>query len=96
MAANATHMNAEDRTKLLGLLKDIEDFFDVNIGDWYTEPIDIAINPNSKSFNCKYYSVPRINKENFYKELEISVEIGLLTKVQQFRYSTPVLIIPKK
>ena len=56
--ANATHMNAEDRTHLQGLLKDFEVLFDVTIGYWDTDPINLELNPDSKPFNCKYYPFP--------------------------------------
>ena len=47
-------------------------------------------------FNSRYYSVPRIDKKTFLKELKILVEIGVLTPVQQSQYGTPVFIFPKK
>ena len=31
VAAKKTHMNSDERTKLLGLIKDFEDLFDINI-----------------------------------------------------------------
>ena len=55
---NANHMNAEDRTHLQGLLKDFEVLFDVTIGYWDTDPINLELNPDSKPFNCKYYPFP--------------------------------------
>ena len=36
VANNTTHMNAEERTQILRLLKDFEDLFDVTLGDWDT------------------------------------------------------------
>ena len=62
---NETQRNAEGRTLLLSLLEDFEDFFDVTLGYWATEPVDLDLNQYSKPFNSKYYPVPRINKENF-------------------------------
>ena len=47
-------------------------------------------------FNSRYYSVPRIDKKTFLKELKILVEIGVLTPVQQSQYGTPVFIIPNE
>ena len=89
-------MNSEERTQLLRLLKYFEDLFDRNIGDWDTETADLELKPYSKTFNCKYYLVPRINKYTFLKDLESLVEIGVLTPVQQSQYSTPVFSIPNK
>ena len=41
VAANAIHMNAEDRTKLLRLLQYFEDLLDGTLGDWETEPTNL-------------------------------------------------------
>ena len=65
VAANATNLNDEDITQLLRLLKDFEDFFGGTLGDWDTEPTDLELNPDSKPFYCKHYTVPRIKKENY-------------------------------
>ena len=54
VAANATQMNAEERTQLQGLLKDFEDLFDGALGEWDTEPTDLEFKPNSKPSNYKY------------------------------------------
>ena len=72
------------------------DLFDGTLGDWATEPVDLELNPDPKPFNSRYYTVPRINKNFFEKELKRLVEIGVPTPVQQRKYGTPVFIIPKK
>ena len=59
VAANATHMNAEDRTQLIGLFKDFEYLFYGTIVYWDIEPLNLGLNSDSKPFNCKYYPVPR-------------------------------------
>ena len=93
VAANANQLNDEDITEVLRLLEYFEELFVGTIGHFDTEIVDLEIHPDSKSFNCKYYPVLRINKETFCKELQCLVKIGLLTTVQ---YSTPVIIFPKK
>ena len=70
---NTTHLNAAERTQLIRILKYFEDLFDGTLGDWYTDPVDLELNPGSKPFNSKYYPVPRINKEAFCKELKLLV-----------------------
>ena len=67
VAANATNLNAEERTQLLRCIQYFEDFFDGTLGDWDTDPINLELNPESNLFNCKYHLVPRINMENFCK-----------------------------
>ena len=79
---NATQMNNEERTQLPRLLQYFEDQSDVTLGDWYAEPVNLELNPDSKLFNCKYYLVPRIDKEKFCKEIQHLVKIEVLTPQQ--------------
>ena len=60
VADNATQLNHEERTQLIRLLKDIEELFDANIGEWGTETINMELNPDPKPFNYRYYPVPII------------------------------------
>ena len=89
-------MNAEERTQLLRLLKKFKDLFYGTLGDWDTEPVKLELNPGSKPFNSKYYLIPRINKDTFYKYLKRLVKIGVLTQAQPSKYGTPVFTIPNK
>ena len=74
---NITYANAElesaasnkQKTQLISIPKYFEDLFNVTLGYWDTEPVNLELNPNSKPFNCKYYPVPRTNKDNFHKDL---------------------------
>ena len=75
VVSNITHMNAEEITQILGRLKYFGSLFGSNIRDWDTEPVNIDLNTYYKQFNCKYYPVPRINKETIGKELQQLVEI---------------------
>ena len=42
---NDSHMNSEERTLLLSLIKDFEDFFDGTLGERATEPVDLELKP---------------------------------------------------
>ena len=55
VSANSTHMNAEERTRLLRLLKYFEDLFDGTLGDGDKDTVQLELNTNYKQFNCKYY-----------------------------------------
>ena len=81
---------------LLSLIEDFEDLFDITLGNWGTGPVNLELNPYSKPFNRRYYSVPIFNKENFRKEFKLLVEIIVLTLVHQSQYSATAFIIPKK
>ena len=96
VAYNSTQLNNEEITQLLRLLGYLEDLFDGTLGDWDTDPVDLDLKPDSKTFNSKYYPAPIINKETFCKYLKCLVKIGVLTPVQQSQCGTPISIMPKK
>ena len=79
---NYIQLNAEERNLLLSFLDDFEDFFDGTLSDWATEPVELELNPYTKTFNSIYYPVPRINKKTFRNEIKRLLEIGVLTPVQ--------------
>ena len=81
---------------LLHPIKDSEELFDGTPGKWNTDPVEIDLNPDSKTPISRYYPVPHINKETFRKEIIHLIEIVVLTLVQQSEYGTPVFIIAKK
>ena len=83
-------------TQQLRLLQYFGELFNGTIGDWDTDHADLELKPYSKPVNCKYYPVPRINKETFRKDLQRLVKMGVLTPVQQSQYDTNVFIVPKK
>ena len=96
VAANATQLNAEERTQILRILQNYEDSSDGTLGDWVTDIVNLEINTDSKPFNFKYYMVPIINKEIFCNDLQCLVKIELLTPARQSQYGTPEFIIPNK
>ena len=96
VANNTTQLNSEERTQLLRILQKFEDLFDGNLAGWDTEPIDLELNLGSKPFNCKYYHVPRINKENFHKDLQRSVKTEVLTPVNRVNTVLPYLLFLRK
>ena len=96
VANTVTHMDSEERTQSLRLLQYFEELFDVTQGEWDTDLVDVDINPDPRPFNCKYYRVPRINKETFCKEIQRLFKLVVLTPGQQIQYGTVVFIIPKK
>ena len=89
-------MSSEERTQQIRLLEYFEYLIDGNLGDWETELVNLEINPYSKPFNCRYYTVSRINRETFHKELKRLVKIGVLNTVHQSQCGTPVSMILMK
>ena len=92
---NSTHLNSEEITQILGILKDFEHLFNSTSEDWDTKPVNLELKPGYKPFNSKYCPFPIINEEIFRKDLKSLVKIVVLTLVHQIQYSTPVFIITK-
>ena len=46
--ANATQLNYEERNQLLSLIRSFEGFFNGNLRNLDTEPVDLELNPDSK------------------------------------------------
>ena len=42
---NTTQLNYEERTLLLSLIENLEEFFDGTLGDWATEPVNLELEP---------------------------------------------------
>ena len=59
---NDIKLNAKERTLLLRLLEEFKDLFNVTLGYWDTEPVDIELKLDYKPFNSRYYLVAKINK----------------------------------
>ena len=93
---DADNLNTNQKQMLLKLLQQFETLFDGTLGKWNTTPVNIELRPNSKPVNSRWYPVPRINKLTFKKELMRLVKIGVLERVQESEWGTPVFIIPKK
>ena len=75
VAANATQLNAEDRTQLSRLLQYFQEVSDETLLDWDTDTSDLELKPDSRKYNCKYYPFPRIIKYAFSKDLQYLVKI---------------------
>ena len=80
---------------LLKFLKQFENLFDGTLGKWNTNLVIIEMKPGAKPTNSRWYTVPRINKLTFKNELERLEKIGVLERVQESEWGTPVFIIPK-
>ena len=51
LAANTTHMNAEEKNQILGIIKDFEDLFDGTLVEWDTESVELDLKTDYKPFN---------------------------------------------
>ena len=63
VADNLTQMNAEERILLLIILEGFEDLFDVTLGYWDTQPVDLELKPYS-SKRIEMLSINRISNSS--------------------------------
>ena len=61
-----------------------------------TNTVDLKEKPISKTFHSIYYTVPKINKKIFQKELQCLFEISLSNTAHNSQYGMPIFRIPKK
>ena len=72
------NLTMTQRNELIKLLKKIEDFFDGTLGTWKTHPLDFELKEDAKPIRLQPYTVPKLNKETFKKEVERLVLLGVL------------------
>ena len=96
IVAHAKNLEKDQEKMLLKLLMQYKTLFGGTLGRWNTTPVNIELQCNSKPVNARWYPVPRINKLTFKNELMRLVKIGVLERVQESEWGTPVFIIPKK
>ena len=93
---NNNHLNDEQKVKLKHLLDEYKDLFDGSLGDWNTPPVSVELKPDAKPHHSRPYPVPQIHKEQFKKELDSLVELGVLEKDSGSQWAAPAFTIPKK
>ena len=76
VASNAKHLTEQEKTLLYELLIKYQEIFDGTLGEWQTTPVDFELQEGAKPHSQNHYSVPRIYKETFKKELDRLVKLG--------------------
>ena len=93
---NNNHLLDDQKVKLKHLLNEYKDLFDGSLGDWNTPPVSVELKPDAKPHHSRPYPVPKIHKEQFKKELDSLVELGVLEKDSGSQWAAPAFTIPKK
>jgi hypothetical protein len=76
--ANFTHLSLHDQNKLLEILTEYEELFDVTLGDWSTESISIELKEGAKPCHGRPFPVLRVHKETIIKDLNRRCVLGVL------------------
>ena len=89
-------MSLEDQHKLLTLLLEYEELFDGTLGNFVTSPVSLDVKLGKKSAYARPYTVPKVHKDVFKKELDKLVELRVLALDNELPWVRPAFIILKK
>jgi hypothetical protein len=91
-----THLDKTEQRNLLTLLQKFEDLFDVTLGTWKTDPVDLElIDPKVKPFHAKPYPVPYSQEKRLKEEINRLCLYGVLRKINNSEWACPMFTIAK-
>jgi len=96
IAANCTHLDEEEQSKLNQLLKKYEHLFDGTLGLWTGDDYEIELKEGATPYHSRAYPIPKIHERTLRQEVERLVKIGVLKRVNRSQWGAPTFIIPKK
>ena len=94
--ANMKHLDANQRSLMLALLKRNESLFDGQLGNWVGSLVEIPLMEGAKPYHVRAFPIPNIYEQTFKKDLDRLVSIGVLRKVNCSEWAAPAFIIAKK
>jgi hypothetical protein len=96
VAANATHLEEDQREDLARLLRQFPKLFSGKLGKYPGELVHIEVPPEAKPVHKRHYSVPKVHEQTFKAELDRLVKLGVLEPTGPSAWAAPTFIIPKK
>lgn len=93
--SNCKHLEPNQKSTLLALLKKYETMFDGTLGKWTGDPYHIELKPNVTPYHARAYPIPRIHEQTLRDEVHRLCEIGVLTRINHSEWGAPTFIIPK-
>ena len=72
---NYSHLNDQEKVKLLALLMKHEALFDRTLGNWRTSPVDIKVKPGTVPFCARPFPVPHVHIQTLKQEIERLVKL---------------------
>ena len=78
MTEKYQHLSPRKRESFLNIFKRSEDLFGASLGTWNTALVDLELKYDSKHVCLRPYTVPRVHKIMFRKEVERLVKIGVI------------------
>lgn len=88
---NSVDVNSE----LIRLLEKFEDLFKNELGCYNGSQISLEVDPNVKPIFCKPRPIPYAYREAVKKEMSRLVELGVIEKVDNAQWGTPLVVAMK-
>ena len=94
--SNCKHLEANEKSTLITLLRKYETLFDGTLGKWTGDPYHIELKPNVTPYHARAFPIPRIHEQTLRNEVQRLCELGVLTRINHSEWGAPTFIIPKK
>jgi len=66
----STHLTDQEKSTLGKLLARYQDLFDGTLGTWNTDPIELELRPEVKTYHAKAYPVPHSQEKKLKEEID--------------------------
>ena len=70
MKNQCQHLTTTQHIEMPQLLQKFEELFDGTLGTWITDPVYFELKEDAKPIFLRPYTVPKLHKEMFKKEVE--------------------------
>ena len=96
VAKQQTHLNEEEQSQLLTLLRKHEQLFDGTLGTWNGPDYDIELKENVTPYHARPYPIPKAYEKTLRDEVDRLCKAGVLRKINRSEWGAPTFIMPKK
>ena len=90
------HLETKHQEQLFSLLKQYEELFNGELGQWDMDDYKIDLIEGAKPYHAKAFPIPRVHLETLKAEVQRLCDLGVLKKVNRSEWAAPTFIIPKK
>ena len=90
------HLTKGEKCQLHALLSTYEHLFDGTLGTWQKEPYNTELKEGAKPYHSRPFPVPKVHERTLKVELDRLVKLGVLKRINNSKWATPMFIISKK
>ena len=95
MTEQCQKLNPSEREIPLNILNKFEDLFDGTLGTWNTAQVDLKLKDDAKPVVSRPYTVLRVHKAMFRKEVKIIVKLGVTEEANDLEWGAHSFAQPK-